>query len=427
MARALYTLALCLAAPVLFARLLWRARRQPEYLRHWSERLGVFRGAPPEGPLIWVHAVSLGETRAARPLVEALRGRHPDMHILITHMTPTGRAASRALFGAGVTIGYLPYDYPFALARFLDRFRPCLGLIMETEIWPNLFAACARRAIPLALVNARCSRRSARAHARLPRLSREALGALSLVCAQSTADAQRFAALGAPRVEVTGNLKFDFEPPEAQLRAGEALRASIGDRPVLLFASTREGEEALILDALARAALPAQVLLVFVPRHPQRFDEVEKLIRARGLAIERRSLARQVARDTKVLLGDSMGELFAYYAAADVAFVGGSLLPLGGQNLIEACATATPVLVGPHTDNFEEAVRQAIGCDAARRARDAADLLEQAAGLLADEAARRAMGEAGRAFAARHRGATRRTLALIEPLARREVTSPAAR
>ncbi|GAB4168347.1 MAG: lipid IV(A) 3-deoxy-D-manno-octulosonic acid transferase [Rhodocyclaceae bacterium] len=414
MARKLYTLALYLLLPVLLARLAWRARRRPEYLSHLGERFGRYAGAAAQQPPVWLHAVSLGETRAAQPLVRELLQRHPQTGMLITHTTATGRAASRELFGSTVASAYLPYDFPGAVARFLDHFRPRLGLILETEIWPNLFAGCTRRGIPMVLVNARLSQRSARAYARLPALAREAFGALSLVCAQTEEDAERLASLGARTVEVTGNLKFDIEPPEAQLRLGAALRESIGDRPVLLLASTRDGEEAIILDALDLAALPARTLLFVVPRHPQRFDEVERLIAARGLACARRSAGRAIEASTRVLLGDTMGEMFAYYRAADVAFVGGSLLPLGGQNLIEACAVGTPVLIGPHTFNFTQASAQAIACGAARRVAEPRELLAQAAVLLADPAARAAMGDAGRVFARRHRGATARTLAHIE-------------
>jgi len=413
MARALYTAALYLLTPALLLRLLWRARRQPEYLRHLGERFGRYRGAR-ASPLVWLHAVSLGETRAARPLVEELRRRQPQTGILLTHMTPTGRAAGRALFGDAVASAYLPYDYPPAVTRFLDHFGPRLGLIMETEIWPNLFALCRRRGIPLVLVNARLSERSARAYARLPALGSGAFGALSLVCAQTPEDARRLAELGAREVEVTGNLKFDLDPPADQLRAGAALRAAIGPRPVLLLASTRDGEEALVLDALSRSALPADTLLLVVPRHPQRFDEVARMIARHGPALSRRSRSEPIDARTRVLLGDTMGEMFAYYAAADCAFVGGSLLPLGGQNLIEACAVGTPVLIGPHTFNFAEAAAQAIACGAARRVRDASELLVQAGALLADPAARTRMGEAGRSFAALHRGATARTLDRIE-------------
>ena len=424
-ARRLYTALLWLLLPLLPLRLWLRGRRQPEYREHWRERFGIYRSAGGRRA-IWIHAVSVGETRAAQPLIARLLAAYPMHRIVLTHMTPTGRATARELFASHadrVASAYLPYDYPFAVRRFVDHFAPEFGLIMETELWPNLIAQCASRKLPLLLVNARLSERSARGYRRLGVLTREALGALAAVGAQTGADAQRLQALGATRVEVTGNLKFDIAPGNEQLVLGEALRECWGARPVLLCASTREGEEALILAALEQAG--GDFLTVIVPRHPQRFDEVAQLIAARGFAMQRRSefastrtstgtSPRAALRaETRIVLGDSMGELFAYYAAADVAFVGGSLLPLGGQNLIEPCAVGAPVLIGPHTHNFLEATEQAIAAGAAMRVADANALIARTRELLADPLARQAMSEAGRRFATAHSGATERTLKLI--------------
>lgn len=411
MARIFYTLALIVALPYVGLHLWLRSRRQPAYLRHVGERFG-FYSQQPDGPLIWVHAVSVGETRAAEPLIKALAQRFPQHSIVMTHMTPTGRETSQAVFGESVQRVYLPYDYPWTVARFLSRFRPAIGIVMETEIWPNLVAACRARAIPLLLVNARLSEKSARRYARFARLTRASLQSLTAIAAQTEADASRLRALGAPRVQVVGNIKFDALPPAVQIEAGRALRQSIGTRPVLLAASTREGEEALILDALQRNPLN-DTLLVIVPRHPQRFDEVAVLAAARGFKPQRRSANGMIDPATRVLLGDSMGEMFAYYTACDIAFIGGSLLPLGGQNLIEACAIGTPVLIGPHTFNFADAAEQAVAAGAARRVADAGELFATARLLLDDSAARIAMGEAGKAFAARHRGATQRTVDIV--------------
>ena len=414
MARLLYKLALLLLLPYIGLHLILRGRRQPEYLRHVGERFGFYPSRPDgaERNIIWLHAVSVGETRAAQPLVAALLERYPDHRVLLTHMTPTGRQTSEELFGDRVLRVYLPYDYPFAVRRFLNRFRPRAGLIMETEIWPNLVAACHGRNIPLLLVNARLSERSARRYARFAALSRAALRQLTAIAAQGEGDAARLRALGAPRVEVFGNIKFDILPPAEQLAQGQTLRELIGARRVLLAASTREGEEALILDALAERPLH-DALLIVVPRHPQRFDEVAVLIGRHGLRLQRRSEGLPLAAQTQVLLGDSMGEMFAYYAACDVAFVGGSLLDYGSQNLIEACAVGAPVLIGRSTFNFAAAAEQAIACGAARQVADAGELLKVAGALLRDEAARAGMGEAGKAFAARHRGATAKTMELI--------------
>jgi 3-deoxy-D-manno-octulosonic-acid transferase len=413
MARFIYTLAVFALLPWAVLHLLWRARRQPEYLRHWGERFGCFDAVPP-APTIWLHAVSVGETRAAQPLVAALRERYPGYRILFTHMTPTGRATSEALFGDSVDRIYLPYDTPWAMRRFLRHYRPEFGLIMETELWPNLIAACRRESVPLRLVNARLSQRSAGRYAKFPALTREALRGLVAIGAQSTADAARLEALGAQGVTVTGNIKFDIEAPEQQLALGREFRLRYGSRPVWLVASTREGEEVLILDAWKRVGAGDAALLIIVPRHPQRFDEVSRLAAERGFVVQRRSEDSPVAPATQVLIGDSMGEMFAYYASADIAFIGGSLLDFGSQNLIEAAACGTPVLIGPSTRNFAEVAREAIACGAALSIGDADDLVKQVNALLADAGRRRRMGEAGRAFAERHRGATQRTLALID-------------
>ena len=426
MTRFLYTLAIHLLLPWAVLHLLWRARRQKDYLRHWGERFGVYRPRPPE-PVIWIHAVSVGETRAAEPLVAALRARYPDHRILLTHMTPTGRATSKILFGKlgpGVERVYLPYDTPWAVKAFLRHFKPALGLVMETELWPNLVAACRDIDVPLLLVNARLSEKSAARYARFPLLTRTALRQISAIAAIGTEDARRLMRLGAPEVAVFGNMKFDIEPPAKQLEIGAEFRRRIGERPVFLCASTREGEEALILDEWLKVSHGRTALLVIVPRHPQRFDAVAQLVEARGLKLQRRSDDQPVALDTQVWLGDSMGELFAYYAAASVngvAFVGGSLLDFGSQNLIEPCTVGVPVLIGPSTFNFAAAARNALDAGAARQCADAAALAAAAQQLLGDAPARQRMGAAGRAFTAQHRGATQRTLALIEKF------SPAAR
>ena len=411
--RFLYTLVVYFLLPFALARLAWRARRQPGYVRHVAERFGYYAAAP-EAPLIWLHAVSVGETRAAEPLVRALQAKHPQHRILLTHMTPTGRETGETLFGGSIARCYLPYDFPGAVARFLDHFRPRAGIMMETEIWPNLIRAGRARSIPLFLVNARLSEKSYAGYRRFGGLVRESLAGFAAVAAQSEDDARRLAALGAGEVRVTGNVKFDIAPPPEQLELGQALRRGMGDaRPVLLAASTREGEEALLLDAL-EGIVAAGLLTVIVPRHPQRFDEVARLLEARGVRYQRRSANAATAPGTRVVLGDSMGEMFAYYAACDLAFIGGSLLPLGGQNLIEACAVGKPVLIGPSTYNFADAVELAVQAGAAIQVPDPAALAREAGRLLRDPAAARRMSQAAVAFANAHRGATARVLELIE-------------
>ncbi|HVY06753.1 MAG TPA: lipid IV(A) 3-deoxy-D-manno-octulosonic acid transferase [Burkholderiales bacterium] len=413
MNRALYSLTLHLLLPWALFHLLWRARKQPAYLEHVGERFGIYPDGKP-ARVIWIHAVSVGETRAAEPLVRALQARHPDSKILLTHGTPTGRQTGIELYGDRVERCYLPYDFNWSVRRFLRRYRPDVGIFMETEIWPNLIAAAGKAGIPLYLVNARMSEKSARGYRRVRRLTRGALAGLKGIGAQTGRDAQRILDLGATSVSVTGNVKFDRTAPADMLALGARLRESFGrHRPVFLAASTREGEETIILDAITNAALPAEMLTVIVARHPQRFDEVAALASARGWKIQRRSENRPVDADTRVVIGDSMGEMFAYYAACDVAFIGGSLLPLGGQNLIEACAVGRPVIVGPHTFNFEEATRGAVDAGAAVRVTDAVTLGGAIGRLFADAELRREMGEAGVRFTEAHRGATQRTLQLI--------------
>jgi 3-deoxy-D-manno-octulosonic-acid transferase len=415
MLRLAYNVLWHLALPLLPLRLWWRGRREPGYRESIGERFGRY-AARPDRPVIWVHAVSLGETRAAQPLVRALRERFPDHALVVTHMTATGRAAARDLYGEFATPAFLPYDLPWAVRRFVAHFRPRLGIIMETELWPNLVRACRAAGVPVLLANARLSEKSARGYAAVGSLARAALGDLAAIGAQTAADAERLGALGAHAVEVTGNLKFDVTPPpETQARA-QALRALFGERPVFLAASTREGEEPVLLDALARNPLPDGTLALIVPRHPQRFDEVAALLASRGHRFVRRSEAQPVPADCSFVLGDSMGEMSAYFAACDVAFIGGSLLPFGAQNLIEGCAEGAPILIGPSTFNFADAAAEAVRLGAAVQVADADALVREAARLLGDAGARAWMGEAGEAFCAAHRGATARTMAIVDRL-----------
>ena len=415
MLRLAYTLLWHLALPLLPLRLWWRGRKEPGYREAIGERFGRY-GARPAGPILWIHAVSLGETRAAQPLVRALRERYPDHTLLLTHMTATGREAARSLYGEFAQLAFLPYDLPWAVRRFVAHFRPQLGVIMETEIWPNLVRACREADVPVLLANARLSPKSARGYASVGSLTRQALADLAAIGAQTQADAARLGELGARGVEVTGNLKFDATPPmETETRA-QALRTLFGDRSVFLAASTREGEEPVLLDALARNPPPPGTLTVIVPRHPQRFDEVAGMLSNRGHAFVRRSEARPVPPECGFVLGDSMGEMSAYYASCDIAFVGGSLLPFGAQNLIEACAVGAPVLIGPSTFNFAEAAAEAVRRGAAVQVADADALVREAARLLSDAGARAWMGEAGEAFCAAHRGATARTMTIVARL-----------
>ncbi|HVK54708.1 MAG TPA: lipid IV(A) 3-deoxy-D-manno-octulosonic acid transferase, partial [Burkholderiales bacterium] len=406
------SLLIFLLLPFAWLRLQWRGRKEPGYTQHIGERFGRYRFKASR-PVIWVHAVSVGETRAAAPLITALQTKYPNHQLLVTHMTPTGRATGESLFGDRVLRSFLPYDAPFLVRRFLDHFKPELGLIMETEIWPNLIAHCHEKTIPLWLVNARMSQKSANKYARFAKLTAESLAKFAGICAQTTSDAKRLTELGAPHIEICGNVKFDVTPPDSMLKLGSDLRERFGAaRPTLLIASTREGEEELLLDALSKISID-KLLVILVPRHPQRFDEVAALVQKRGLKLQRRSANEPIDAATHVVLGDSMGEMFAYYNACDIAFIGGSLVPWGGQNLIEACAVGKAVLIGPHTFNFAEASEQAVACGAARRVANADALAQEVTMLLRDENARRAMSAAGIAFSQAHRGAVERILKIV--------------
>jgi 3-deoxy-D-manno-octulosonic-acid transferase len=412
--RTLYTLAWRIAAPLAPLKLWWRGRREPGYRLHVGERYGRYDAPAPAGEMVWIHAVSVGETRAAAPLVERILRERPAATVLLTSMTATGRETGRALFGERVVQAWLPYDLPGAMRRFLAHFRPAFGLLMETELWPNLAAEAAVARVPLFLVNGRLSERSARGYERVGSLVRPLLHSLAGVAAQTQADAARLEALGARDVAVTGNLKFDLGVPDGARGLASRMRAMFGaSRPVVLAASTRDGEEAAILDALARSPLAVDALLVIVPRHPQRFDDVAAMLAARGISHARRSQDRPVPADVRVVLGDSMGEMASYYGAADVAFVGGSLVPLGGQNLIEAFAMGAPVIVGPHTFNFADAADGAVAAGAALRVADADAMLAAAAALLDDAPRREAMRSRAEGFLAAHRGAAERTWAYV--------------
>lgn len=411
--RFFYTLLLYLLAPLVMLRLWRRGRKEAGYREHIGERFGHFDGPSLEG-CIWVHAVSVGETRAAQPIIEQLLARYPNRALLLTNMTPTGRETGRQLYGDRVVQCYLPYDFPGAVRRFLDHHRPALGLVMETEVWFNLIHACAERGVPLHLVNARLSDKSYRGYARLGPVVARGLNELRLIAAQSASDADRFRALGARDVRVTGNVKFDISPESSLIESGRQWRDRLGShRPVFLAASTRDGEEPLLLDVLARIAVP-NLLTIIVPRHPQRFDEVARMLDERGIRYRRRSSGLMPDADCAVWLGDSMGEMTAYYAVCDVAFVGGSLRPFGAHNLVEPCALGKPVVIGPSVFNFQEAVELGVAAGAVVQVRDAIVLAAEVQALLMDSTRAAQMGTAGAAFARAHRGAVDRLIELLD-------------
>lgn len=443
MIRAFYSLCMVASQPFLRRKLARRGRAEPGYLQAVDERFGHYAASAAEPGAVWVHAVSLGETRAAAILVAQLRAQMPGMRLLLTHGTATGRAEGQRLLQPGDVQAWLPWDTPMAVRHFLDHFRPRLGLLMETEVWPNLAAACKARGIPLALANGRLSSKSLQQALRLGPLSRPAYKSLAAVWAQTEADARRFALLGAPVQGVFGNLKFDAAPDDATLAQGRAWRAAglpPVNRPVIMFASSREGEEAALLQALARersqqggpgpglrgsgqglrersdtAQPPVQWLIV--PRHPQRFDEVAVLVAQYGLTVSRRSRWVDGPEPADVWLGDSLGEMALYYGLADVALLGGSFEPLGGQNLIEAAACGCPVVMGPHTFNFAEAAELAEEAGAAHRAGTLVVAMEMARALAADPRARQAAAQSASRFATRHRGAAVRTARAVLDLA----------
>jgi 3-deoxy-D-manno-octulosonic-acid transferase len=399
-----YSLLMTAAQPLLRRKLRRRGVAEPGYLEHVEERFGRYQAATEPGRL-WIHAVSLGETRAAAILIAALRRARPELRLLLTHSTATGRAEGQRLVREGDAQAWLPWDTPRAVRGFLDHFRPAAGVLMETEVWPNLAAACRARDVPLALANARLSPKSLAQARRLSRLARPAYGALRAVWAQTESDARRLAEAGATVQGVFGNLKFDAAPDAEQLAQGRDWHAA-APQPVVMFASSREGEETEFLRAIAAHA---GVQWLLVPRHPQRFDEVAALVAQSGLTVSRRSAWPDAPAPAAIWIGDSLGEMALYYGLADVALLGGSFAPLGGQNLIEAAACGCPVVMGPHTFNFSEAAELALQAGAARRVSTMQEGVAVAVELARDAAARRAASEAGAAFAAAHRGAAQKT------------------
>ncbi len=418
LARAAYSMLLRLALLAALARLWWRGRREPAYREHLNERLGV--GATLVPGALWLHAVSLGETRAAAALLVELRRQRPGLRLLLTHGTATGREAGAALLQPGDAQCWLPLDTPGAVRRFFTRTRPALGVLMETEVWPNLLHAAQRQGVPVVLANARLSERSAAKGRRLAVLMHPAVARLAAVFAQTADDAARLLAAGARTVQVLGNLKYDMTPDPLLLARGRQWRAALA-RPLVLAASTREGEEAPLLEAWCTLAQPRPLLLI-VPRHPQRFDAVATLAADRGLRVQRRSAWAESpppeAALADVWIGDSLGEMALYYALAEVALLGGSFARLGGQNLIEAAACGCPLLMGPHTFNFADAAERALQAGAAERADSIAAAVARVVQLLAEPGRARLALQARCAlqFAARHRGAASRTAAALTAL-----------
>lgn len=397
-------------------RLLWRSIKAPAYRHRWAERFGRFNTPAVEGSL-WIHAVSVGEVQAAEPLIRRLLERHPELPLVISTTTPTGSERVRKLFPESATHIYFPYDIPLAINGFLKRVRPRLLVMIETEVWPNLLALCKHKGIPTILANGRMSEGSARGYARLGSFSRNAFSDISVVAAQTQTDANRFVALGVKldSVQVTGSIKFDIRLPASLLEQAAVVRRSWGDRPVWLAASTHEGEEELVLAAHKRVlrAYP-NALLVLVPRHPERFERVAALCRKVGFKLAKRSQEGLATQDIPVFLGDTMGELTLFIGAADVAFVGGSLVPVGGHNILEPAALGVPILFGPHMFNFLLISQMMLETGAGVQVESIEQLASRVTDWLGDASVRADAGERGRRLVAENRGAMDRLYALIE-------------
>ena len=429
MSRFFYSLLLYLISPLVLLRLYLRARKAPDYWQRKAERFGFFPALPSGKPCIWVHSVSVGETIASAPLVKQLQSRYPDHQVLITTMTPTGSAQVHKIHGDSVHHVYASYDLPDAVHRFLHRVNPVLALVVDTELWPNTIAACHRRAIPVMVVNARLSERSARGYGRFSALTRPMLEQITLVAAQNQDTARRFLELGLPeeQLNVTGSIKFDLDVPKAVVAAGRALRqrwqAGMGsDIRILVAASTHEGEDQQVLDAFkAIVAEVPEVRLLLVPRHPERFDRVYQLIVDNQLSVVRRSLGTEPTAETRVILGDTMGEMMTFFAAADIAFVGGSLVPTGGHNVLEPAAVNLPVLCGPHVFNFEEISQLLVDSGGLQIVPDSAALAVAVTRLLHNDSECQQMGAKAGEFVSANRGALERVLALVEGLLERKI------
>ena len=416
--RVIYSLLHYLLIPLMIGHLIWRGLRNRAYWRSWGERFGYGPSIAGREQAIWIHAVSVGEVQAALPLVRSLLARHPDYPLIVTTTTPTGRARVIQAFGERVLHCYMPYDLPGAIKRFLQRIRPRVAIILETELWPNLFHYCRQRQTSVVLANVRLSARSAAGYARFGALTADMLANVDVVAAQSEDDATRLVRLGAPRekVYVTGSVKFDVRLPASLVEEAQALRRIWGvERDVWIAASTHEGEDEQVLDALNTVFVALSgCLLVLVPRHPERFSRVASLCRRRGFRIANRSDNPQSLADVDIFIGDTMGELPLFYAASDVAFVGGSLIEIGGHNMLEPAALGVPVIFGPHVFNFAEIARRLCEGNAAVQVTNSAELGEQVIRYLGDANLRHTVGQNGRDFIERNRGAGDMVVAFVE-------------
>lgn len=422
--RYLYSVLFYLALPFLFIRLLWRSRRAPGYRKRLLERLGFTPCKLDQ--CIWIHVVSVGETIAAIPLIKALKKSYPYLPILVTNMTPTGSARVKAALGETVLNAYIPYDLPDAAARFLDRVNPVVAVIVETELWPNLFVACKKRDIPVVVTNARLSEKSAQGYQRIASLTREIFSAINILSAQAQPDAERFIALGMPRerVSVTGNIKFDLELPDDLMLKSQVLRAQLGnERFIWIAASTHPSEEEIILAAhsLVREHIP-DALLILVPRHPERFDAIADLVEKEFFTLARRSRSDMCQANTSVYLADTMGEMMLMYSVSDVAFVAGSFAPIGGHNMLEPAALQKPIITGPELFNFAEISELMLEAKGMVRVHDAGTLARTIVAFFNDQAYRQQTGENAYQVVEKNRGSLKRQLSLISQMIKKYET-----
>jgi len=413
-----YTVLLYFLVPFALLKLLYRGLRAPDYLKRWPERFGFFPHKITQ-PSIWIHAVSVGELQAAIPVINALQIRYPDTPIVVTSTTPTGLARAQAVFADRIITGHIPYDLPGALRRFLTRTQPKIVIIMETELWPNLFEQCKQRKIPVAVVNARLSERSARGYQRFSTLTQFILQRISWVAAQNKADGQRFLQLGLPpeRLTITGNVKFDQTVQATAVEQGKILKATFGSRSVWIAASTHQGEDEHVLASFSELKRHhSSLLLILVPRHPERFNSVADLCARQNWHVVRRSLKQAVSKNTDVLLGDTMGELMTLFAASDVVYMGGSLVPTGGHNMIEPIALGLPIITGPHTFNFAQITQQLIELKAAQQIKNVNELTRAVSYYLENTQQRQTAGAAGLQWLQENKGATKNVVQHLSEL-----------
>ena len=412
----MYTFWTYLLLPFAIIKLACRGRKNPEYLKNIPERLGYYKAVSKNfSATVWIHAVSVGEVFTCQSLVKVIHNKHPHKNILITTTTPTGRQVANRIFpNQSIEIVYLPFDVPFAIKKFIRFFNPRVGILMETEIWPNLIKLCNKNQISLSLVNARLSKKSARRYAKFPKISRRMIDQLILVAAQTRQDAKRFRVFRSKTIHVTGSMKFDRETPESHVKLGIQLKKKCETlRPIFLAASTRPGEEALILETVVALRSIGDILTIIAPRHPERCEKIDRLLQERLIKTQKASSATKIDKITEVLLGDELGNLVSYYHACDVTFVGGSLLPYGGQNFMEACATGKPVIIGPHTFNFQEFAKEAVNQRAVLRVLNGSELTRTATLLLTDSVTQQQIGTAGLKFFQSKQGATKKTYNLL--------------